>query len=242
MGLKKRYIGITLLCLLVFVLVLGLRYKNIVKNTKIDKIESLFSEFEDDYGKQIDIMVELNKLKKDKDEEISKKAMEYHSKIEQIVNDKSIIDEVKSISIEDMADYMKEFRIENLLTIKSDSIYYDEAQSLISKLGGTKPVDTNNNPVETKSDSEIIIEYYSKHYSAGSEKLNIKLKNTSGQDIEYLALDILEVDKDGNVVNSDWTNTSALILNNASVSLDTYFDYQRSESDLNFRIKDIRYK
>lgn len=87
-----------------------------------------------------------------------------------------------------------------------------------------------------------MITYYSKSYSAGLKELKIKLKNTSGKDIRYLALDIFEIAKDGSVINSDWTNTDALILDGASATIYTYFKYQSDVSDLKFEIRDIVYK
>lgn len=231
MRLKKKITILVLMVVVLSVLVVGFNYESIAKNTKIKKVESLYKEFTKAPDKQGEILVSLSELKKDTDNDISQKASEYYKTILQNSNDKSVIDDTKS-KINTIDNKYKKFYVEDLQKVKSDSLYYDEAQELIKELS-----------LVSEEEKEVIsIEYYTKHSTAELKKLNITLKNTSGKNINYLALDILEIDKSGEVINSDWTNTSALILNDASISLDTYFDYQGSESYLEFRIKDIRYE
>lgn len=228
----KKKITIATIILIIAIIFIGVNIKKTPTNIKMKKIESLYSDFTKEPSKQGDILIELIKLKKDEDTKVSSKATEYYDKVLKNANDKSVIDNIKNKS-DAIKDSSRQYFIKDLEEIKSDSLYYVEAQDLIKELSATS--------TETQK-SLIEIQYYTKHSTAGSQKLNIKVQNTSGRDIEYLALDILEIDKRGNVINSDWTNTSALILNDASISIDTYFDYQGSESDLEFRIKDIMYK
>lgn len=233
---SKKNIGILLL-ILAIVMIVFLNYPKMIEKKKIKKINTLMLEFQSDYTKKSDIIKDLDIYIKDQNMEVSELAENIKEKVILLNSSKNTYERIK-LEVEKkteegvLFDSDKKSYAERLKKfISEESDYYDEAQQLISELSGEK-----------EEYYIVTIEYYSKHYSSGSQELNIKLKNTSGKDIQYLALDILEVDTDGNVINSDWTNTSALILDGASISLDTYFDYQKSDSELEFRIKNVTYR
>lgn len=233
---SKKNIGILLLVLAI-VMIVFLNYPKMIEKKKIKKINTLMLEFQSDYTKKSDIIKDLDIYIKDQNMEVSELAENIKEKVILLNSSKNTYERIK-LEVEKkteegvLFDSDKKSYAERLKKfVSEESDYYDEAQQLISELSGEK-----------EEYYIVTIEYYSKHYSSGSQELNIKLKNTSGKDIQYLALDILEVDTDGNVINSDWTNTSALILDGASISLDTYFDYQKSDSELEFRIKNVTYR
>lgn len=230
MKLNKKTISIALLSLSACVIIFALGYKATIRNNKLKEIDYLFTEFIDDSSKLGDVVAKLSKYKKDEDKTVVNKAIETYNKVVETSYERAVLDEVNKY-MGDLTDITRKNYLEQLKEFKADSIYYDEAQELIAKL----------NYIE-ENKTKIVITYYSKSYSAGLKELTIKLKNTSGKDIKYLALDIFEVDKDGSVINSDWTNTDALILNDASATIDTYFRYQSSVSDLKFEIREVMYK
>lgn len=79
------------------------------------------------------------------------------------------------------------------------------------------------------------------HSSSGSHKVYIKVNNDSDKDIQYMKIALYEIDKDGKTIQSDWTNASN-ILSGASQSEETYFDFNNSDSTLEYEIEDIRFK
>lgn len=236
----KKILSIFVLSVLILLLLIN--HNRLLEIYKVKKIESYISKIKKNYDKEDEIINKLETLEQDSSKNISQKATETIEIVEKLIEDNDSYEYAVSKIDEGVNNITtKNNLISVLSSIDKNSENYKKAQELIDDLSNVK-ISSNLNKEDKNKESLISIEYYTKHSTAGSEKLNIKLKNTSGKDIEYLALDILEVDSDDNVVNSDWTNTSALILDDATISLNTYFDYQRSESDLEFKIKDIKYK
>lgn len=226
----------------VLILLLLINHNRLLEFYKVQKIESYISKIKKDYNKEDEIINRLEILEQDSNSNVSRKAIETIEIVEKLIEDNDSYEYAISKIGEGVKNNTTRNNLLSVLnSINENSEHYAQAQKLITDLS-IADIDSDSNDEDENNNMLVTIEYYTKHSTAGSQKLDIRLKNTSGKDIEYLALDILEIDSDGNVVNSDWTNTSALILDNASISLDTYFDYQRSESDLEFKIKDIRYK
>jgi len=232
---KKWLIASGIIILLLPVMLLA--YKGGVKSSKINKINQLMAEFKDDYDKRLDVYKELTIYAEDEDEEISQLARDTKKEVNLLYKSKTTYERLKE-EIEDAE--WKGFLLEGTREeyakklqegVSKESKYYEEAQQLIAQLTG-----------DIEDYNDIIIEYYSNHYEPGTKELSITLKNTSGKDIEYLSLDIFEIDSVGNILNSDWTNTSSLIKDNANITIDTYFDYKSKDSKLNFEIRDIRYR
>lgn len=230
--------------ILAIVILLVISSSKILETYKIIKINSYISKIRKDYSKEDYIIDKLESFEEDKNQKVSDRATEVLGIVEKLIEDNSAYEYAVLRVKEGVSNNVVKNTLLNLLkSIDENSEHYSSAQEMINTIEVTKKDETDKNSDSNENNkSEISIEYYTKHYTAGNEKLNIKVKNTSGKDIRYLALDILEVDKSGNVVNSDWTNTSALIVNGGEISLDTYFNYQRSDSSLEFRIRDIRYK
>lgn len=235
----KQYIFISLFS--IFILSLVISHNKLSELYKIQKIESYVSKIKKDYNKEDEIIDRLEILEQDSNPNVSKKAMETIEMVEKLIEDNDSYEYAISKIDEGVKNSTTKNNLLSVLnSINENSEHYTQAQKLITDLS---ILDVNNSSSENENNNMLVaIEYYTKHSTAGMQKLDIRVKNTSGKDIEYLALDILEIDSDGNVVNSDWTNTSALILDGATISLDIYFDYQRSESSLEFKIKDVRYK
>ena len=210
------------------------------KSGKMTEIDTLVQEYKADNSKQIDVMTELHKLKKDENKKVAKKAEESLTLIEDISVGKTVYERVikntENKSLEDLSKAEKMMYSTQLEEVSEVSEYYEDAQKLISKLGGGSSNSTNNN------DWAVLIDSYTRHSAAGVEELEITLTNTSGMDIAYVSLDILEVDKNGDVINLDWADSSDLFLNNEKLTIKSNFDYQLSESDLGFIIRDIIYK
>lgn len=231
----KNKITIATIIVTAFAILIMISYPKVAKDKKIKNINNLMSEFEYDYTTKTDVLKELEVYLEDKNSDISERANEVKEKINVLYKSKTVYDRVKkevdesfnSLWDSEKAEYVKKLQE----GVSQESIYYADAQELISKLGGSETTST-----------DIALESYSSHYDKGNQKLNIYLKNTSGKDIEYLSINIIEVDSNGDIVNSDWTNTSSLIKDGAKISLDTYFDYKSKDSKLKFEIKDIRYK
>lgn len=112
--------------------------------------------------------------------------------------------------------------------IDEDSELYEESQKILSELGGYKQ-------------KYINITSTSLYHDYGTDELKIRIENQSGKDIEYIRIDIFEKEN-GKVINSEWTNSSALIVNGGTSYIETYFDFQSSESEVEFEISDIRYR
>lgn len=210
------------------------------KSGKMTEIDTLVQEYKADNSKQIDVMTELHKLKKDENKKVAKKAEESLTLIEDISVGKTVYERVikntENKSLEDLSKAEKMMYSTQLEEVSEVSEYYEDAQKLISKLGGGSSNSTNNN------DWAVLIDSYTRQSAAGVEELEITLTNTSGMDIAYVSLDILEVDKNGDVINSDCADSSDLFLNNEKLTIKSNFDYQLSESDLGFIIRDIIYK
>ncbi|MDU5110559.1 MAG: hypothetical protein E6248_08935 [Clostridium sp.] len=211
------------------------------KSEKITEIDTLVQEYKTDNSKQIDVMTELHKLKKDENKKVANKAKESLILIEDISVSKTVYERVikntENKSLKDLSKAEKMMYSTQLEEVSEVSEYYEDAQKLISQLGGGSNNSTNN-----INDPIVVIDRYTRNSAAGLGGLEITLTNTSGMDIAYASLDILEVDKNGNIINSDLTNSSDLFLNNEKLTIKTNFDYQLSKSDLEFRIRDVRYK
>lgn len=211
------------------------------KSEKITEIDTLVQEYKTDNSKQIDVMTELHKLKEDENKKVANKAKESLTLIEDISVGKTVYERVvkntENKSLEDLSKAEKMMYSTQLEEVSEVSEYYEDAQKLISKLGGGSSNSTNNN-----NDSAVLIDSYTRHSSEGVEEVEITLSNTSGMDIAYVSLDILEVDKNGDVINSGWADSSDLFLDSEKSTIKTNFDYKLSESDLGFIIRDIIYK
>ena len=233
---KVKYILGGVLILLSVVSIVAIEYPTFVKNAKIKEINELMLEYKNSPNEKYNIINKLKGYIANEDEEVVKFAKDTKDEIERLHRARTTYAMIeKKLENQDVKYLTKkekeEYKNRLLEDIPEDHEYYSKALKLIEKM--------EKGYVE--GESVVLVEYSSPHFKAGNQSLNIKLKNTSGKDIRYLAIDILEYDKDGNVVNSEWANTSSLILNGASVSIDTYFDYQRSDSTLKFRVRDVRY-
>ncbi|MDU7148264.1 MAG: hypothetical protein E6300_07220 [Clostridium sp.] len=219
---------------------------SVVKEGKTKIINTLVEDYRDNKISYSDVAGELGKYRED--ESIKYKHKEAWKAIDEINEGRDIYENTvgKRLDYEDineMTDSSKEHYIEVLSKVTANSEYFDKCKTLIAQLKGEIPANPpKEKPIEKETKYLFELLSYSKHYQAGSQKLEIKVKNTSGKDISYLAIDIFEVSTQGEILNSDYTNTNSLVKDGATVVLDTYFKYQRSDSDLKFEIRDVRYK
>lgn len=76
-----------------------------------------------------------------------------------------------------------------------------------------------------------------------SNRIKIEVVNNTERDINYIRVDFFEMDSEGNVVGSDWTNTSAIIkAGGGKTYIETYYDFTNSFNGLQLEANDVRYR
>lgn len=228
---KNKKLVVLLGVIMAISLVGFLGYKYYAYSFKVKNIENLVKWWEEGTYTAEDTLITLeeNFLNDDSVKaEYNKAVNEIDSNYESRRLYKEVESSIGDREIKSLTKSEKELYADKLSRVSDDSKFYKYAQEILDKI----------------KDSNVLIKIvsYTGHSRKGNQSLSITVRNVSDKDISYLALDIFEKDSNGNILNSDYTNTTSVIKPDAEVVINTYFDYQQSKSDIKLELRDITFK
>lgn len=129
--------------------------------------------------------------------------------------------------------------INNGVISNKQNVKSEEIQGELIELGiAIKCEVTTDNNEESKA--RIIYSVSDYHSKSGVEDVSIIVKNNTDKDITYVKINLFEK-KDGKTVNSDWTNSIAVIKPGAEQKITTYFDFRESGSEIEIEFEEVKY-
>lgn len=134
-------------------------------------------------------------------------------------------------------DYLKSVQDENTLDENIEllnrltKLEFGVNASDLTKLSTQKPTPKNDTSVLKITDIGV-----------SNKKLNIEVENTGTETIRYFKYDVYFKDANGNVLDSDWGNSSKTILPNAKATDETYIDIPSGTESYSVAVTEVSFK